>query len=72
MERIEQPKSKKNQKIWRKRKLQVLENIGSGCYQTNGGERKNNKSTSEEREHFLRLISKAEASSKEYTPELSF
>ena len=36
-------KSRKNQNIWRKGKLLVLRNIGSGHHQTSGDERKNKK-----------------------------
>ena len=36
-------RSRKNQNTWRKGKLQVLENVGSGQHQISGDKRKNNK-----------------------------
>ena len=41
IERIELPKSRKNQKFRRKGNLQVLRNIESEYHQTNGNDRKN-------------------------------
>ena len=55
-------KSKKNQNVWRKGKLQIQGNLESGQYQTNGDERKN-KSTSDKWENFWKASSAAEISS---------
>ena len=52
MEEIELPKLRENQNDRRKRSLQILENIGSGHYQTSGDERKNLKSVSGERRNY--------------------
>ena len=53
-----------------KKNLQVLENIGSGHYQTSGGEKNLNKSISKERENNSKPNYIAEISSKGYTPGL--
>ena len=42
-ERTKLPNQEKNQSTWRKRKSQVVENIGSGHHQINRDERKSNK-----------------------------
>ena len=40
MKEIKLPNQEKNQKAWRKGKLEVVGNIGSGHHQTSGDERK--------------------------------
>ena len=49
-----QPKKKKKHLVWRKGNLQILENIGSGHYQTSGDERKNEKIIPQENEETTR------------------